>query len=301
MTELYDGADGWLDDPLVVDDYGDDPYAEIESEPALDDMPPLPDVGADDLPNFDGANGTPVAGDPLIDMQVWHEQETSSTCAVASQEFVLEQLTGEQFDESKLAAEAEANGWYQPGGGTPMADMDKLLETHGVPTETHENGTLDDLTAQLDAGNKLIVSVDASEIWEAGQDPTADDALDVPAPGMGADHAVQVAGIVDTPNGQMVVLNDPGSPDGQGTMVPADEFTNAWADSGSFYVAAGPAADDSIDALGGGSLSASMVGTSTSYGNTTSGDPVSYSHTDGTYYNDKTWDEVKPVSSTSGT
>jgi hypothetical protein len=150
------------------------------------------------------------------------------------------QLTGGQFDENQLAAEAEANGWYEPGVGTAMADMGKLLEAHGVHTETHENGTLDDVAAQLEAGNKVLVSVDESVIREIGKSSVAHTALDVAAPGMGPAQSVQLVGIAETTDGQSVVLNDSSSPDGRGAMVPAAGFITAWSLSARFYVAAGP-------------------------------------------------------------
>jgi hypothetical protein len=61
-----------------------------------------------------------------------------------------------------------------------------------------------------------------------------------------------VTGVVDTASGRMVVVNDPGHPEGQGAMIPVEQFMGAWEDSGSFAVFAGPGADDSVDAFGGG-------------------------------------------------
>ena len=254
MSDVLDtgGMDdfSWLDQPMpaaptTLDPSSFDPLAD---EPVPWE-PPAPSADAADLPNFDPATDTAVAGEPGADMALWHMQEAPDTCAVVSQEFILEALTGQEFDEAALAEEAGQNGWYEPGGGTPMYHMDSLLEAHGVATETHFGGTVDQIAEELESGNKVMIAVDSSEVWEPGTDPLLDDLTD-PMPGQGADHAVEVTGIVDTPDGRMVVLNDPGHPDGRGSMVPVEEFEAAWADSDSFMVVAGPAADDSIDAFG---------------------------------------------------
>jgi hypothetical protein len=97
-----------------------------------------------------------------------------------------------------------------------------------------------------------MVAVDSDEVWTAGQDFFADelaDMLDYPGaiPGQGANHAVEVVG-VDTsdPDHPMVILNDPGHPQGQGLMMPAEEFIDAWADSGSYMVATTGEAPESL-------------------------------------------------------
>jgi peptidase C39-like protein len=223
----------------------DDPVADVVT--GDDTFAPSPE-----LINFDSGRDMPLVGDPGTEMGFWHEQAAPDTCAVVSQEMVLESLTGQDFDESALAAEAEANGWYVPGGGTPTWHMDSLLEAHGVATETHFNTSLDDVAGALDRGDKVLVSLDSGEIWSRGGDPLLEDMVGDPIPGQGADHAVEVTGIVDTASGRMVVVNDPGHPEGRGEMVPIEQFQNAWADSGAFAVFAGPGADDSVDAFGGG-------------------------------------------------
>jgi hypothetical protein len=59
------------------------------------------------------------------------------------------------------------------------------------------------------------------------------------APGVDANHAVEVIGIDSSdPDNIMVILNDPGSPDGCGSMIPLEEFEDAWADSDNFMVTA---------------------------------------------------------------
>jgi hypothetical protein len=184
-------------------------------------------------PNYDPAVPCEVIGEPGRDIAFWHVQQTQTSCAVAAQEFTLESLTGQSFDEGALCQEALAHGWYTPGGGTPAYAVGNLLAAHGVPV-IHEQGlTLEHLSAKLAAHQKVIVGVDPAEIWRPGQV----DYEDVLAhtwgiPERGATHAVEVIGIIRDPQNPQVILNDPGHPDGRGVMIPAERFLHAWEDSG---------------------------------------------------------------------
>lgn len=180
----------------------------------------------------DRADMDRVIGDPEDAMDNWHWQETGTSCAVASQEFVLEQLTGREFNESDLRELAEEQGWYSPEGGTPMDDVGNILEHMGLTVERSQGNTLRDLEECLQNGGEVIVGVDSSEIWE-GRDN------DFFGPGMDADHAVQVIGLdYSDPGNPMVILNDPGAANGGGAMISLDVFMGAWEDSGCFMVEA---------------------------------------------------------------
>lgn len=180
----------------------------------------------------DRADMDRVIGNPEDAMDSWHWQETGSSCAVASQEFVLEQLTGREFDESDLRELAEEQGWYSPEGGTPMDDVGNILEHMGLTVERSQGNSIRDLEECLQNGGEVIVAVDSSEIWEGRDD-------DFFGPGMDADHAVQVIGIDHSdPGNPMVILNDPGAANGGGAMISLDVFMGAWEDSGCFMVEA---------------------------------------------------------------
>jgi hypothetical protein len=177
--------------------------------------------------------------DPADAAEEWHLQESTHSCAVAAQEFVLNDITGGHYSEADLCAIAEANGWYVPGQGTAPDDIGKLLNTFGIPTERHDGATVDDLAAALANGEHVIVGVDSSEIISPGFDPS--DPLDQypGVPGQGVDHAIQVIGIDNRdPANPMVVVNDPGLPDGQGGALPLSVFAEAWDDSGNMMVTA---------------------------------------------------------------
>jgi hypothetical protein len=257
METAFNGFSIVTDDPLPL--YGGEPAGPVPQapgEPALEpteapaDVLPLPpEVVEAPAPEvapvlqFDPSEGTEEVVGPIEDLSLWHEQATNYTCAVVSQEFILEALTGQEFTEEQLAQEAMDQGWLSEAGGTPMDDMGKLLELHGIGVERTVDTSLEDLVSELETGNKVMVAVDSDEVWTAGQDFFADelaDMLDYPGaiPGQGANHAVEVVG-VDTsdPDHPMVILNDPGHPQGQGLMMPAEEFIDAWADSGHYMVA----------------------------------------------------------------
>ncbi|MFF5125679.1 C39 family peptidase [Streptomyces syringium] len=203
------------------------------------DAPAL--AGVTDLPNHNPAHSDPhaVVGDPGGAMGVWHQHTGEGGCAIGAQGMVLEYLTGERVSEEQLTAEAADRGWCDGGGTSPDA-VGNLLELHGVRVEHTEGASLAQLQEVLSRGDAAIVGLDADEIWAPGHD-LADDTLgDLPGiPGQDANHAVWVTGFDHSdPAHPMVVLNDSGHPDGQGLMVPLDEFLAAWQDSGNLLVTA---------------------------------------------------------------
>jgi hypothetical protein len=144
---------------------------------------------------------------------------------------------GLPVSEETLRQEAYQHGWYTPGGGTPIEHIGDLLELHGVPVERHEGATLTQLSEQLQQGHEVIVAVNAEDIWN--QHPSDNSPLSsYPGiPGQQPDHAVEVIGIDNSnPHGPMVILNDPGHPEGKGLEVPVAQFMEAWSTSGNFLM-----------------------------------------------------------------
>lgn len=181
-----------------------------------------------------------ISGDPANDMQNWHMQTHDDTCAVVCQEFVLKE-NGYKVSEDQLRDLALENGWYTDGGGTPAEHVGDLLEAYGMDVDKTKGASIDDIENCLDNGGSVIVGVDADEIWAQSHDYITDEILNDPpfAPGGDANHAVEVIGIDSSdPNNVMVILNDSGSPDGCGSMIPLDDFMSAWNDSGNMLVTA---------------------------------------------------------------
>lgn len=105
-----------------------------------------------------------------------------------------------------------------------MLNMDRVLDYYGIDSDMSFHNNLSDIEECLDAGGKIIVAVDADEIWYGEQD-------DLFTPGDGANHAVEVIGIDRTnPDDTMVILNDSGNPNGCGELVPLETFLDAWED-----------------------------------------------------------------------
>ncbi|MBE6242044.1 MAG: hypothetical protein E7114_01315 [Bacteroidales bacterium] len=156
------------------------------------------------------------------------------TCAIKSQQLILQDF-GINISEDQLRHEALVNGWYN--NGTSPADVGKLLELHGVGVSQYDNANIFNLVNELAQGHKVIVGVDAGELWENSLwDRLFEDSQ--------ADHALIVSG-VDTsdPNNVKVILTDPGTGDLL-KEYPMDQFVDAWQDSNCFMMTTNDAVPD---------------------------------------------------------
>lgn len=177
--------------------------------------------------------------DADADIHLWHEQQHPDTCAIVSQEIILESLTGQNFSEDELMHEAQHNGWYIPGGGTPWDHVGDLIEAHGIPIDRGHDNTIHDLETILERGDKVIVGVNGDDIWNPHTPSFFESLLsEIPfMPGQHADHAVQVVSIDrSNPDNPIVVLNDSGTPNGAGERVSLATFEQAWSTSDHFMV-----------------------------------------------------------------
>jgi len=170
-----------------------------------------------------------LVGTPGDDMQHWEYQGYSGPCALYAQMFAYEELTGNECDINELIEVATENGWYT-GGGTSMEDMDKILEHLGLETDLTYGNDIDDIINVLEKGGKVVVAVDGDEVWYDDNDT-----MFTPN---NPNHAIEVIGIDYSSGEPMVILNDSGSPDGQGSMIPQDQFVDAWQDSNCLMVEA---------------------------------------------------------------
>lgn len=170
-------------------------------------------------------NPDPYVGTPESDVFSWVGQQSySDNCQIRVEEYILEMYTGLPIDEEGLMQEATENGWYTPGAGTPPEYSGNLLELHGIPTATYEDATTYDLANELAQGKKVIVGVDANELWDKAQEgEKPEDITD--------NHAVVVTGIDTTdPNDVRVLVSDPGTGEAAASY-PMDQFVAAWQDS----------------------------------------------------------------------
>lgn len=173
-----------------------------------------------------------MVGDPLQDAMHYQAQTHSDTCAIVSQQGILKQFNID-LTETDLREYAASQGWYEPGGGTPLSDVGNLLEAAGIDTHRVVDASLSDIETELQRGHKVIVGLDANEVWtpEGGFNPFNWWRAELPDAG----HAVWVTG-VDREAG-LVYMNDSGHYHGQARAVSIEDFRNAWQDFGNYYCA----------------------------------------------------------------
>lgn len=190
---------------------------------------------ADGLPLDSGimldlGEGDGIIGTPRIDGQFWHHQTTPFTCALVAQLGIINEFTGQGLSEAQLVYEATANGWISDEGTRP-GDVGLLLEAHGIECHPVEHAEMGDVVAELALGHKVIVGVDAKELWDPGH----------PLHGFthqAANHAIWVTGVdLSNPDNPQVIINDSGSPEGCGHAYDLRTFLEAWEASGYSYVA----------------------------------------------------------------
>lgn len=170
------------------------------------------------------------------------QQQMCDTCAIKSQEIIMKSF-GIPADELNLAQEAYDKGFYTPGEGTYPENVGKLLNEHGIDTHTEIGANVYDLMDELAKGHKIIVGVDADELWNPS---FANKVMDFFSES--ANHALIVTGIDTTdPDNIKVILTDPGSGD-VAKEYPIDEFMDAWQDSDCFFVATNDAPPSEFDA-----------------------------------------------------
>lgn len=181
-------------------------------------------------------------GDPEYQTEHWEYQQLPDNCAVVAQTGILTQF-GIDISQEEATYIAFENGWYTPGFGTSLEDLGKILESAGVPVHHVESATMFDLASELQKGNRVLVGLNSSELWQQGQSAELWNWLievfgfDKPEFNP-ADHAICVTGIDTTdPKNPQVIINDPGHPDGGGASYPLDRFMDAWENSGFHYVA----------------------------------------------------------------
>lgn len=178
-----------------------------------------------------------IIGHPAEDMRYWHQQTHPDSCGVATQEFVLAGLTGTDISEKELQTIGKEHEWYLPGLGMPLDHVGKLIETFGHEVQPYSHASLMNLEHELLASHKIIVGVNAESIWRTPQADSQPLNAFPGIPGQSTDHVVEVIGInLSDPAHPMVILNDPGFPEGRGAEIPIDVFSKAWSASDNFMV-----------------------------------------------------------------
>lgn len=185
------------------------------------------DAAAEDVSDFPEspfvADGQ-LVGDPVGDAEHWFEQAVNGFCVPASIAQIASEYTGNHYeDESYFVERANELRIFDVGpDGVPSITIDGalvLLEDAGVPASIEFGEGVETLVEYLDDGRSVLVAVDSGEVWYGEQ--TEDQQ---------ADHAIVVTG-VDLDRG-VVIVSDPGDPEGNAKEYPISQFEDAWADSG---------------------------------------------------------------------
>ena len=170
-----------------------------------------------------------LIGDPE-DTENWHFQAEQTSCVIAIEEMIAEQLLGKDLPEGKLIEYSRKSGWYEPGRGTSLEDTGKILERLGLEVERGDNWTVSHLIEALAQGKKILCAVDGMMLLEPRL---------AEIPGRTANHAVQLVGIdFSNPENVQVILNDTFDPNGKGVRYDMDLFLAAWKTGGNFAVMA---------------------------------------------------------------
>ena len=163
------------------------------------------------------------------------QQQYPDTCAIKSQQLILQDF-GIDISEDACVQYCYDNGWYVPGGGTMPENVGKLLVDAGIPCTQRADANIFDLMDEIQQGHKVIVGVDANELWKDGPINAIIEWLRDIFAGEEANHALIVAGLDYTdPDHPYVILTDPGSGEA-GKPYPLDQFMDAWSDSQHFIV-----------------------------------------------------------------
>jgi hypothetical protein len=178
--------------------------------------------GGEEIDHPDVVVDGQLIGDPTGVADEWFQQARNGYCVPASITQIVARYTGiDHADESLFVEWTNELGLFvTDADGTPgvrFADAVQLFEKAGIPAQL-EIGSPESLAEMLAEGRGVMLFVDSGEIWQG-------EATEDTAP----DHAVVVTGI-DVERG-VVILSDPGHPEGNMEEVPIEVFEDAWADS----------------------------------------------------------------------
>lgn len=168
---------------------------------------------------------------------VYIQQPDDHSCALRSQQIVLRDF-GIDIPFEKLEELALSYGVYTDQG-TYTYDIGKVLQIAGVDMHQVQGSTFLDLTNELAQGHRVIVSVDANELWYTDSASKLKNWFNDVIGIQGGNHALIVAGVEvnpQNPNDVKVVLTDPGAGHLR-VEYPLDQFMDAWKDSKCFMAA----------------------------------------------------------------
>ncbi len=191
------------------------------------------------------------AGENISD-PIFVQQPDDHSCALRSQQIILRDfgidIPFKDLEQIALDYKIYTNE------GTYTYDIGKVLQLAGVGMHQTIGNSVDDLINELAQGHRVIVSVDANELW---YNKTIGDKMknwfEDAIGRQGGNHALIVAGIEVNPmnpKNNKVILTDPGA----GHLrieYPMEQFKEAWGDSNCFMAATNDSAPYQYDATTG--------------------------------------------------
>lgn len=173
--------------------------------------------------NHNGKKGSTIL--VLDPMRLAAAKTDGYLCDIECEEYILLSM-GYDVTKKSLLDEAYLNKWMKEKG-MPIYHIGRLLEKNHLAVARRYNASLDDLTALLEQGNKVIAVVNAQKLSILPTPQTTER----PTP----DHAVVVLEVSKEDN--IVKLFDPQTGN-DADIFTVEAFAEAWADSQNFMVVA---------------------------------------------------------------
>lgn len=183
-----------------------------------------------DKENLDDTIRYKIAGHGKVNYAA--TSENANTCAIQAQQLILQDY-GVFVSDEELLEVAVANGWYVDEIGSPFDFIGELLNYYNVQSVQMRNANIYYLMQELSKGHRIIVGVDDNDLSQTQSWRNFDEVI----VGQEANHVLMVAGI-DTrdPQDVKVIVTDPANDD-ISKSYPAEQFLDAWRESGFFMVA----------------------------------------------------------------
>ena len=175
--------------------------------------------------SVDAFNGI---GNPVDDARFFVSQESEFSCALVTQRNIIESLTGVSLSEEELIKYAADKGIFDPETGTLAKNLSIILREKGLNCQDYNFATFEMLEGALAKGDKVMVGLDASEIWNPLRSISGGDVIEQ----KNMLHCLQVTGIdYSVPDMPMVILSDSSTVEGAIKAVSMEDFMSAWEDA----------------------------------------------------------------------
>ena len=159
----------------------------------------------------------------------WHVQIEDYSCAIACQQFIINEFKDLDVTEQELINLSWEQGWYE-GYGTAWMDIGNLLEAYGIDTDVNWDADFQDLEKAVQNGDRAIIGVQNMALFTEWCDGY---------PMYSANHAVEVIAVDRSdPENVKVIVNDPGVWDGCAKVISYENFMDAWGTSGGYMLTA---------------------------------------------------------------